>query len=64
MTVIKIAEIIKQKRKILKVDQQTVCDYTGISVNTLSAIERGKANPSLNTLITICDFLGLEIRII
>ncbi len=63
MDVTMIAEVIQKKRKILNVDQQTVCDYAGISVNTLSAIEKGKANPSLNTLISICEFLGLEVKV-
>lgn len=58
-----IAEKIRNKRKALNIDQQTVCDYTGLSMNTVSSIEKGKANPTLKTLLRICGFLGLEMHI-
>ena len=55
-----IGTIIKQRRKHLGVNQQTLADLAGVGLNTLVAIERGEGNPQLNTLLTILDTLGLQ----
>lgn len=58
-----IGTIIKQRRKHLGVNQQTLADLAGVGLNTLVAIERGEGNPQLNTLLTILDTLGLQMDI-
>ena len=55
--------IIKERRKHLGVNQQTLADLAGVGLNTLVAIERGKGNPQLSTLLTILDTLGLQMNI-
>ena len=55
--------IIKERRKHLGVNQQTLADLAGVGLNTLVAIERGEGNPQLGTLLTILDTLGLQINI-
>ena len=55
-----IGTIIKERRKHLGVNQQTLADLAGVGLNTLVAIERGEGNPQLNTLLTILDTLGLQ----
>ena len=55
-----IGTIIKERRKHLGVNQQTLADLAGVAVNTLVAIERGEGNPQLSTLLTILDTLGLQ----
>ena len=55
-----IGTIIKERRKHLAVNQQTLADLAGVSINTLVAIERGEGNPQLATLLTILDTLGLQ----
>ena len=52
--------VIKERRKHLAVNQQTLADLAGVSINTLVAIERGEGNPQLVTLLTILDTLGLQ----
>ena len=52
--------VIKERRKHLAVNQQTLADFAGVSINTLVAIERGEGNPQLATLLTILDTLGLQ----
>ena len=42
--------IIKERRKHLGVNQQTLADLAGVGLNTLVAIERGEGNPQLSTL--------------
>ena len=58
-----IGTIIKERRKHLGVNQQTLADLAGVGLNTLVAIERGEGNPQLNTLLTILDTLGLQLDI-
>ena len=58
-----IGTIIKERRKHLGVNQQTLADLAGVGLNTLVAIERGEGNPQLNTLLTILDTLGLQFDI-
>ena len=55
--------IIKERRKHLGVNQQTLADLAGVGLNTLVAIERGDGNPQLSTLLTILDTLGLQMDI-
>ncbi len=52
---------IKMRRKALRVTQPQLADLAGISVNTLYKIERGQANPTLETLTKISDTLGMEL---
>ena len=60
MTQQEIGSTIKERRKKLGVNQQTLADLAGVAVNTLVAIERGEGNPQLSTLLTILDTLGLQ----
>ena len=58
-----IGNTIKERRKILGVNQQTVSDLSEVAVNTLVSIERGEGNPQRQTLLAILDTLGLQINI-
>ena len=58
-----IGTIIKERRKELGINQQDLADLAGVGINSLVAIERGKGNPSLKTLLRILDVLGLEIKL-
>ena len=55
-----IGTAIKERRKHLGVNQQTLADLAGVGINTLVAIERGEGNPQLSTLLTILDTPGLQ----
>ncbi len=59
----KIGEIIKERRNMLKITQRTLAELSGVGINTLTAIERGKGNPTLEVLERVLDTLGLEINI-
>ena len=54
---------IKERRKTLRVTQPQVAELANISVNTLYKIERGQANPTLETLTKIADVLGMEVTL-
>lgn len=57
----KIGKSIKARRKALRVTQQQLAQLANVSVNTLYKIERGQANPTLETLDGIADVLGMEV---
>lgn len=60
MTQKEIGETVRERRKKLGINQQTLADLAGVAVNTVVAIERGEGNPQLATLLTILDTLGLQ----
>jgi transcriptional regulator with XRE-family HTH domain len=59
----KIGKDIKNRRKLLNINQQTLADIADISINTLYKIERGEANPTISVLTKIADVLGMEILV-
>jgi len=52
---------IKARRQALKVTQQEVADLADVSINTIVAVERGTGNPQIETLLSICHVLGLQL---
>ncbi|MBR5403789.1 MAG: helix-turn-helix transcriptional regulator [Bacteroidales bacterium] len=54
---------IKERRRLLKVTQRQLADLSGVSINTLTKIERNEANPTLDILQKILDTLGLELSV-
>ncbi|MDO7744247.1 MAG: helix-turn-helix domain-containing protein [Pedobacter sp.] len=59
---IQLSEFMKGRRKELKLSQSYVADLAGVSLNTISKIERGEANPTVDVLHKIADVLGLELK--
>lgn len=58
-----IGDIIKARRRALKVRQLELSELAGIGINTLVAIERGQGNPKIETLLALLDTLGLQFDI-
>ncbi len=58
-----IGTIIHNRRRQLRMKQQTLAELTGASAKTIYMIERGRGNPSLEYLQNICITLGLEISV-
>ncbi|MBD5256602.1 MAG: helix-turn-helix domain-containing protein [Bacteroides sp.] len=63
MDIIKLGELIKQRRKSLKIDQRTLALLAGVGLNTVVAVERGDGNPKISTILTLLDTMGLQISI-
>lgn len=59
-----IGKEIKKRRKELALGQEDLIDYAGIGSTTLSTLEQGKANITLNILEKITNILGLEVKIV
>lgn len=58
---VEIGKIIKNKRLSLNLRMDDVALKCGITRATLSLIENGKGNCSINTYITLANFLGLSL---
>ena len=61
--VIQIGEQLRKRRELLGLLQPQLASISGVSIRTIQLVERGKANPSLETLISIADPLGLSISL-
>jgi transcriptional regulator with XRE-family HTH domain len=61
MNLKEIGLLLKDRRKELALDQRNIARLSGISVHSLSDIEAGKGNPTLESLSKITDVMGLEI---
>jgi len=58
-----IGKIIQERRDYLNLTQKDVAEMTGITFKSISEIELGLRNPSLNTLKSILDVLGLDLKV-
>ena len=54
---------IKERRKVLNINQEDLCAIAEISQHTLSDIENGRGNPSLKNFIKILHTLGMEMNL-
>ena len=63
MTNDKIIKIIKERKEILRVNQEYLAELSEVGVATLKRFESGKGNITLNNLQKIADILGLEIKL-
>jgi len=59
----KIGQIIKNRRRELKMEQTDLQDYAEVGSTTLSKLEMGKLNITIDNLEKITEVLGLEIII-
>lgn len=59
----KLGRAIRARRKELRLSQNDLKDYSGVHNVTISLIENGKYNPSINELEKIITPLGLELTL-
>lgn len=63
MDIKEIGDTVRERRKFLKITQEDLAEISGISERTLRDVEKGLANPELESLMKLCEVLGLEITI-
>jgi transcriptional regulator with XRE-family HTH domain len=63
MTKEELAQMIRQRRKILQLSQAQLSELAEVGIKTIYALEQAQANPSWEVLRTILDTLGLEMTI-
>lgn len=63
MTNDNIIKIIKERKAILKINQEQLAELSEVGIATLKRFESGKGNITLSNLQKIADLLGLEVRL-
>ncbi|MFY8187559.1 MAG: helix-turn-helix domain-containing protein [Flavobacterium sp.] len=63
MELSEIIKVIKLRREVLNVTQETLASLSGVGLRTLKQLESGKGNPTFLTLQRITDVLGMEISL-
>ncbi len=63
MDIKQIGTTLRERRKFLNITQEDLADISGISERTLRDIEKGLANPELESLMKLCEVLGLKIKV-
>jgi transcriptional regulator with XRE-family HTH domain len=58
-----LGNILRERRKLAKITQRDLAELSGLAVHTLSDVESGKGNPTLEVLSKLCVVLGLEIQL-
>ena len=58
-----IGNTIREKRKKAHLSMNTLSESTGIHKNIIINIELGRSNYTINSLIKICDYLGVVVDI-
>jgi transcriptional regulator with XRE-family HTH domain len=53
-------DTLKERRSQLKISQSDLAEMANVSLATVKDIERGKGNPSINTVEKILAVLGME----
>ncbi len=56
-----IIKVVKKRREMLQVTQETLAELSGVGLRTLKQFESGKGNPTLRTLQKLADVLGMEV---
>ena len=58
-----IGKIIQERRDYLNLTQKDVAEMAGITFKSISEIELGIRNPTINTLNRLLDVLGLDLSV-
>jgi y4mF family transcriptional regulator len=56
-------DVIKERRKFLRISQKDLADIVGVGLRSLVDIENGKGNPTVSQLNKILEALGLKLEI-
>lgn len=54
---------IQSQRKKLGITQKELSQLSGVGINTIVALERGRGNPSLSVLMKLAETLGLRLSL-
>ena len=58
-----IGRYVVERRDTLDISQVRLAELSGVSVHTLSNLETGNGNVTLDTLLKVSGILGLKVRI-
>jgi y4mF family transcriptional regulator len=63
MTSQQIGQLLRARRKFLRLRQRDLAELAGVTLRGLTELENGRGNPTLNQLSKIADVLGLELTL-
>ena len=58
-----IGRCVVERRDTLNVSQARLAELSGVSVHTISNLETGNGNVTLDTLLKVAGILGLKVKI-
>lgn len=58
-----IGRYVVERRDTLNVSQARLAELSGVSVHTISNLETGNGNVTLDTLLKVAGILGLKVKI-
>ena len=58
-----IGQLVRARRKFLRLRQCDLAELAGVTLRGLTELENGRGNPTLNQLAKIADVLGLEVTL-
>ncbi len=61
MNISEIGTAVKERRSFLKIDQKSLSELSGVAIHTISNIESGKGNPTVEVLNKIIAVLGMDL---
>lgn len=56
-----IGTIIKERRKEFGITQRTLAEMAEVNINTLTQMERGEGNPTVQTLEKVLTIIGMTL---
>jgi transcriptional regulator with XRE-family HTH domain len=63
-TLLQLGQALRTERERRKLPKTELAAQSGVHRNTLHLLENGAGNVELNTLIALCDVLGLSIQLV
>ena len=58
-----IGQSIRERRVTLKISQGRLAELAGVAAHTVSNMETGKGNVTVDTLLKVAQVLGYQVRI-
>lgn len=63
MNKMEIGKAIRVRRRTLRISQGRLADLAGVAVHTISNLETGKGNCTVETLLKVAQVLGYAVRV-
>ena len=58
-----VLQTLKERREQLGVTQDQLAELADVALRTIKALDSGKGNPTVSTLIKLADVLGMELKL-
>lgn len=59
----KIGQLVRERRRFLRLRQRDLAELAGVTLRGLTELENGRGNPTLSQLSKLAGVLGLEVTL-